>query len=63
VAAALEHAVSAHGYRGSDEFRLVLRAAAKAVAAKEEKDHPLFQRAWNQKNVSGDVRSDDIMVL
>jgi len=29
VAAALEHAVSAHGYRGSEELRLVLRAALK----------------------------------
>ncbi|MGA7354615.1 MAG: DUF1059 domain-containing protein [Candidatus Cybelea sp.] len=29
LAAALEHAVSAHGYRGWEELRLVLRAALK----------------------------------
>jgi len=29
VAAAMEHAVSAHGYRGWDELRIVLRAALK----------------------------------
>jgi len=29
LAAALEHAVSAHGYRGWEELRLVLRAAIK----------------------------------
>lgn len=29
LAAAVEHAVSAHGYRGWEELRLVLRAALK----------------------------------
>jgi hypothetical protein len=63
VAAALEHAVSAHGCRGSEESYLLLRAAAKQVAAKEDKNHALFQRHWNKQIVSGDVRGEDIMVL
>jgi hypothetical protein len=63
VAAALEHAVSAHGYRGSEEFCLVPRAAAKEVEAKEDKNHALFQRHWNKQIVSGDVRGEDFMVL
>jgi hypothetical protein len=32
LAAGLEHAVSAHGYRGWEELRLVLRAAIKDEA-------------------------------
>lgn len=58
MAAALEHAVSAHGYRGSEEFRLVLRAAAKGV-----NDHSLYQRVWNRRIISGELRSEDIMIL
>jgi hypothetical protein len=59
----LEHAISAHGYCGSEEFRLILRAAAKEVVAKEDKDHLLFQRALSQRIVTCNVRSEDIMVL
>jgi Protein of unknown function (DUF1059) len=33
LAASVEHAVSAHGYRGWEELRLVLRAALKDDAA------------------------------
>jgi predicted small metal-binding protein len=32
LAAAVEHAVSAHGFRGWEELRLVLRAALKSEA-------------------------------
>ena len=33
LAAAVEHAVSAHGYRGWEELRIVLRAALKSEAS------------------------------
>jgi DNA-binding MurR/RpiR family transcriptional regulator len=40
LAAAVEHAVSAHGYRGWQELRLVLRAALKEEAAEQRSLEP-----------------------
>jgi hypothetical protein len=40
LAAAVEHAVSAHGYRGWQELRLVLRAALKEETVEQRSLEP-----------------------